>query len=136
MKLSVLIGSFILIGGGCARIAAMFGGEFPLIVKGTIPVTSHDEDHCDLSMINVKRGSEMFMNRKVPNEFRVSYVVSAAPQRYYFIAKCKDNRTFRSREIKTGGYGSKNSINLYKNAIDLGVFTEIPSNHDGSTTAN
>jgi len=136
MKLSILIGCFILIGGGCAKIAAMFGGEFPLFVKGTVPVTSHDEDHCDLSMINIKRGSKIFMDKKVSNEFLVSHIVSAAPQRYYFIAKCKDNRIFRSREIKAGGYGSKDGIDPYKNAIDLGVFTEMPPNHDGSTNSN
>jgi len=101
----------------------MFGGEFPFSVKGITPVASHDEDCCDLNMIDIKKKRRVFMGKKVPDEFMAHYIIGAGSRRCYFVATCKNGRAFRSREVRIGGDGM--DIECCNNPVDLGVFIGI-----------
>lgn len=93
---------------GCA----VFGGDMPIQVMGSVPASTFlekSQPECKINLISSDTGKQLSY-RKVHGEFLTSFVVEAKPKSYFFIVVCGDGRTFVSDKIMAGGRDSFNRI--------------------------
>ncbi|MGE8454561.1 MAG: lipoprotein [Pseudomonadales bacterium] len=103
---------------GCSTV----GGDMVIRVSGSIPsssTTSQQETVCQLEMISVETG-EIFNSKDVRSEFSTMMMVVSGkkPKHYYFSAKCRDGRLFRSEDVAVSSRRSRSRT------FDLGSLTE------------
>jgi len=98
--------------GGCA----VFGGDMPVRVAGTLPNGAPDQAPtvCTIGIALVP-AADVRAERTIAGSFETTFVIEARPRTYQFIASCDDGWSFRSAEYPLGGKGSFNK------RIDLGV---------------
>jgi hypothetical protein len=116
-KTYLLIAFIALPFAGCA----IFGGDMPIRVSGAVPEINAENvrENCELSLVYAESG-RTGSSHEVPAEFFTSFVIDAKSTPYYFVAKCRDGRVFRSREVVLGGRGSFDKL------VELGTLSEEP----------
>ena len=97
---------------GCA----IFGGDMPIRVVGSVPVQAPSDSQLGCALAMLYAESDMVASRRnVSAQFEARFIVEARSKPYYFVAKCKDGREYRSENIVAGGKGSFDKL------FDLGA---------------
>lgn len=123
MKTGVAFVLFLLLSvAGCA----MFGGDLPIRVAGSIslPPSQGDRSDCWLSLVSTKT-ARVLSSREVPSDFSTDFVIEARSRSYYFSARCGGDVEFRSPDMLLGGRGSFDKL------IKLGVLAEYSTPEPG-----
>jgi len=113
---------------GCAT---LFGGDLLLDVTGTIPIEIPEgkNESCELAAYSAVTDEAWGHNTSpiTPPEFLGTMMIPILGPKhsYYFVAKCGNNRTFRSEKVFVIRPGR---VSIFDPPLDIGVLTEV-QNH-------